>query len=221
MGYTSSEAVGVVANIGGTEYQDNPTSTGRIVDGIEVEIRDDAGHAVPDGIEGEIHVRSPYVMLEYWRNPEATRATIKPGRWLAMGDIGRLEDGRLYINSRARDMILVNAENVYPIEIEYRLDAHPGVIESAVVPVDDPLTGQAVKAVVVVGEEAPTSDELEAWCRETLAPYKIPTHWDFKCERLPRNPTGKILKNLLQGGEASHFDDGAASMPEAIGEDSL
>jgi acyl-CoA synthetase (AMP-forming)/AMP-acid ligase II len=200
MGYTSSEAVGIVANIGGAEYRENPTSTGRIADGIEVEIRDDAGRALPEGVEGEIHVRSPYLMLEYWRNPEATKSAIKPGRWLAMGDIGRIEGGRLYINSRARDMILVNAENVYPIEVEYRLDAHPGVIESAVVPVDDPLTGQAVMAVIVIGEgEAPGADELEAWCRKTLAPYKVPTRWTFRRERLPRNATGKVLKSMLQG----------------------
>ena len=203
MGYTSSEAVGVIASIGGTEYQHNPTSTGRIVDGIEVEIRDAAERVVPDGVEGEIHVRSPYIMLEYWRDPNATKAAIKPGRWLAMGDIGRIENGRLYINSRARDMILVNAENVYPIEVEYRLDAHPRVIESAVVPVDDPLTGQAVMAVIVVGDgEAPSEDELASWCRETLAHYKVPARWVFRRDRLPRNPTGKVLKSALQPGRS-------------------
>ena len=98
-----------------------------------------------------------------------------------MGALSRVEGGRLYINSRARDMILVNAENVYPIEIEYRLDAHPGVIESAVVPVDDPLTGQAVKAVVVIDDdETPSVDELESWCRETLAAYKVPVRWELR-----------------------------------------
>jgi acyl-CoA synthetase (AMP-forming)/AMP-acid ligase II len=210
MGYTSSEAVGIVASIGGSEYRENPTSTGRIVDGIEVEIRDEAGNPVPDGVEGEIHVRSPYIMLEYWRNPEATDATIKPGRWLAMGDIGRLEGGRLYINSRARDMILVNAENVYPVEVEYRLDAHPAVVESAVVPAEDPLTGQAVRAVIVVGGQAmPKKGDLEAWCRETLASYKVPTRWEFRSEPLPRNPSGKILKGLLVGRDENRFDDGA------------
>ncbi len=221
MGYTSSEAVGIVANIGGAEYRENPTSTGRIADGMEVEIRDDAGRAVPDGMEGEIHVRSPYIMLEYWRNPEATSAAIKPGHWLAMGDIGRLEDGRLYINSRARDMILVNAENVYPIEVEYRLDAHPGVIESAVVAVDDPLTGQAVKAVVVIDDaETPSTDEFVTWCRETLAPYKVPTRWDFRRDRLPRNPTGKVLKGMLVGNESDRFVDGSRSAEALASEES-
>ena len=212
MGYTSSEAVGIVANIAGTEFVKNPTSTGRIADGITVEIRDGAGRALSDGVEGEIHVRSPYLMLEYWRNPEATRAAIKPGRWLAMGDIGRIEGGRLYINSRARDMILVNAENVYPIEIEYRLDAHPAVIESAVVPVDDPLTGQAVMAVIVVGDDAvPNADDLAAWCRETLAPFKVPTRWEFRRDRLPRNPTGQVMKNTLLGKDDNRFVDGSKS----------
>jgi acyl-CoA synthetase (AMP-forming)/AMP-acid ligase II len=74
-----------------------------------------------------------------------------------------------------------------------------------VVPVDDPLTGQAVMAVIVIGEgEAPSADELEAWCRKTLAPYKVPTRWTFRRERLPRNATGKVLKSMLleKDGEA-------------------
>lgn len=118
-------------------------------------------------------------------------------------------------------MILVNAENVYPIEVEYRLDAHPGVIESAVVPVDDPLTGQAVKAVVVVGDGgAPGEDEFESWCRETLAPYKVPTRWELRRDRLPRNPTGKVLKGMLVGGEGSRFVDASHSTPGMAVEES-
>ena len=87
-----------------------------------------------------------------------------------MGDIGRIEDGRLYINSRARDMILVNAENVFPAEIEYRLDAHPGVRECAVLGVDRRADRQAVKAVVVA-DAGPRSTPrtLRAWCGEALA----------------------------------------------------
>jgi acyl-CoA synthetase (AMP-forming)/AMP-acid ligase II len=85
-------------------------------------------------------------MTEYWRDEEATRAVLKRGRWLAMGDVGCIRDGLLYINSRARDMILVNAENVFPTEIEYRLDAHAEVRESAVIGVEDPVTGQAIRA---------------------------------------------------------------------------
>jgi long-chain acyl-CoA synthetase len=123
---------------------------------------------------------------------------LKPGRWLAMGDIGRLEDGWLYINSRARDLILVNAENVFPTEVEYRLDAHPDVIESAVFGVDDDLTGQAIRAAVVLRPGASVSaDELTSWCRAGLAGYKVPAQWDLRGEPLPRNASGKILKREL------------------------
>lgn len=113
-------------------------------------------------------------------------------------------------------MILVNAENVYPIEVEYRLDAHPALVESAVVPAEDRLTGQAVQAVVVVGDEPVLSEgDLETWCRETLAPYETPTRWEFRREPLPRNPSGKILKGLLVGRDENRFDDGADSKSKA------
>lgn len=198
MGYTSSEAVAVVTRIQGQEMRDHPTSAGRVIETTSLEIRDPEGRPVAEGVDGEIHVRSPYLMIEYWRDAEATRAALKPGRWLAMGDIGCVRDGRLYINSRARDMILVNAENVFPTEIEYRLDAHPDVRESAVIGVDDPSTGQAIRAVVVVAEGTTlTADTLRAWCREAMAGYKVPTQWEIRHEALPRNASGKVLKREL------------------------
>jgi acyl-CoA synthetase (AMP-forming)/AMP-acid ligase II len=166
----------------------------------ELEIRDADGKALPDGVEGEIHVRSPYVMLGYWGNPAATAAALRPGRWLATGDIGRLEDGLLYINSRARDMILRNAENVYPVEIEYRLEQHPSVREATVFGVDHEEWGQAVKAVVVPETGATlANDELARWCGETLAAYKVPTEWELRAEPLPRNASGKVLKDVVRG----------------------
>jgi long-chain acyl-CoA synthetase len=126
---------------------------------------------------------------------------MKPGRWLAMGDIGRIEDGRLYINSRARDMMLVNAENVFPTEVEFRLDAHADVVESAVFGVDDALTGQAIRAAVVIRPASTvTTADLAAWCREAMAAYKVPTQWDVRVEPLPRNASGKIVKRELEPG---------------------
>ena len=199
MGYSSSEAVAVVTRIQGEEMRQHPTSAGRALATTTIEVRDADGCPVPEGVDGEVHVRSPYVMLEYWRDAAATRAALKPGRWLAMGDIGCIRDGRLYINSRARDLILVNAENVFPTEVEYRLDAHPAVRESAVLGVDDDLTGQAIRAVVVVDERADVDAEiLRAWCREGLAGYKVPVQWDLRHEPLPRNASGKVLKRELE-----------------------
>jgi acyl-CoA synthetase (AMP-forming)/AMP-acid ligase II len=206
IGYGSSESVAVAAAIRGSDYDQHPTSTGRPVPTVEIEIRDAEGKPVPEGVEGEIHIRSPYVMLGYWRKPEATAQTIKPGRWLATGDIGRFENGLLYINSRARDMILKNAENVYPVEIENRLEKHPAVREAAVFGVDHPEWGQEVKAVVVPEPGAdPDPGELARFCAETLAAYKVPTAWEIRREPLPRNPSGKILKNVLAGEAESAF----------------
>jgi acyl-CoA synthetase (AMP-forming)/AMP-acid ligase II len=206
IGYGSSESVSTAATIRGSDYDLHPTSTGRPVATVDIEIRDPEGKALPEGVEGEIHIRSPYVMLGYWRKPDATRETIKPGRWLATGDIGRIENGLLYINSRARDMILKNAENVYPAEIENRLEKHPAVREAAVYGVDHPEWGQEVKAVVVpeLGAQ-PDPRELARFCGETLAAFKVPTAWEIRSEPLPRNASGKILKNVLAGEASSAF----------------
>jgi acyl-CoA synthetase (AMP-forming)/AMP-acid ligase II len=94
-------------------------------------------------------------------------------------------------------MILVNAENVAPTEVEHRLEAHPLVAEAAVFAIDDALTGDAVCAVVV-SDALPDVVELDAWCRETLAHYKVPTRWHVLTERLPRNASGKLLKDEIR-----------------------
>ena len=206
LGYGLSESVSSATTIMGAELRDRPTSVGRPLPTVEVEIRDAEGKPQREGVEGEVHIRSPYVMLEYWRKPDETAASIRPGRWLASGDIGRLEDGYLYINSRARDLILRAAENVYPAEIEHRLDAHPGVAESAVVGVDHPELGQEVKAIVVPAADAELDpEELTRWVGEVLAAFKVPSLWEIRSDPLPRNAAGKVLKNVLQGAATNAF----------------
>jgi acyl-CoA synthetase (AMP-forming)/AMP-acid ligase II len=206
LGYGLSESVATVAMIGGEELEERPTSVGRVQPTLSVEIRDPEGRVLPEGREGEIHVRSPYTMLGYWRDEEATRKAIKPGRWLATGDVGRIEGGYLYINSRARDMILRGAENVYPVEIEHRLEAHPAVTEAAVIGVDHPELGQEVKAIVVLEPGARVEpEELARFVGEKLAPYKVPSRWELRDEPLPRNAAGKVLKNVLAGQAQSAF----------------
>lgn len=199
MGYTSTEAGAVIASIGGPEFERHPTSTGRVSLTVEVELRDASGRPVAPGEEGEVHVRSPYVMLGYWNDVKATAAALRPDGWLAMGDIARFEGDLLFINARARDMLLVSAENVSPTEVEYCLEAHSRVLEAAVVGVDDPLTGDAVCAVVVVdSSDSPEPAELEAWCRRSLAHYKVPSIWHLTDEALPRTPSGKIVKPAVR-----------------------
>ena len=138
------------------------------------------------------------VMLGYWNKPDVTAETILKGRWLKTGDIGYMEEGRLYINSRVRDLIIRSAENVYPAEIELRLDTHPSVEESAVVGIEHPELGQEVKAIVVQkqGREA-TAEVLTSWVAETLAYFKVPAHFEFRTQPLPRNSVGKVQKHLI------------------------
>ena len=138
-------------------------------------------------------------MLGYWRDPDATAGALKPHGWLATGDIARVDQGRLFINSRARDLILVNAENVSPVEVEYVLESHPQIREAAVLAVDDELTGDAVMAVVVA-EPGGTADveALQAWCSEKLARYKVPTRWHIHDGDLPRTASGKLQKHRIR-----------------------
>lgn len=209
MGYGSSESVAVATMIGGPDLEEHPRSCGTTTATFEIEIRDENGRPVPDGTDGGVYVRSPYTMLGYWNDPETTVATLADDGWLSMGDIGRIEDGFLTLNSRARDMILRAAENIAPAEIELRLAAHPDVDEAAVVGVDHPELGQEVKAFVVPRSGATlTEADLEAWTGETLAPYKVPSLWEITTDELPRNAAGKVVKTALTGERAlDQFED--------------
>ena len=206
VGYGLTEGTAFATLNAGEELTADPSSVGRPVPIVEVEIRDERGLAVDDGEEGEIHLRGPLVMREYWEDPDATRSAIRPGRWLNTGDVGCLRDGRLYIASRKRDLILRGGENVYPFEIEQRLEAHPAIAEAAVIGVDHEELGQEVKAVVVfeVGQQL-SAEEMQGWVADSLAYYKVPSQWEPRNEPLPRNATGKVLKNALRDAQDSTF----------------
>lgn len=173
-----------------------PETVGRPIIGVSVAIRDPEGNDLPDGAEGEICVRSPYVMLGYWNDPAATAAALDSERWLRTGDFGVLRDGRLFLAGRRSDLVLRGGENVYPTEIEYVLDEHPAVAESAVFGVADPDLGQAV-AAVVVSTGPVTAEELREFAAARLAYFKVPAHWRITPEPLPRNATGKVLRRDL------------------------
>jgi acyl-CoA synthetase (AMP-forming)/AMP-acid ligase II len=206
VGYGLTEGTAFATLNAGEELTDDPSSVGRPVPIVDVEIRDEQGRALAEREEGEIHLRGPLVMREYWEDPEATDAAIKPGRWLNTGDVGRMQDGKLYIASRKRDLILRGGENVYPFEIEQRLEAHPAVAEAAAVGIDHEALGQEVKAVIVFekGQEIAT-EELERWVADALAYYKVPSVWETRKLPLPRNATGKVLKNALRDAQDSMF----------------
>lgn len=208
LGYGMTECTGMATINFADELEARPTSVGRALPTLRVEIRDEDGRPLPESREGEIWIHGPLVMREYWRRPEATAETLVAGRWLRTGDVGRLEGGHLYVDSRARDLILRGAENVYPAEIELRLEAHPEVAEAAVVGVDHPELGQEVKAIVVPREGARLDpDALRAFVAEKLAYYKVPAHWEIRRDPLPRTATGKVLKHVLTGAANRFVED--------------
>jgi acyl-CoA synthetase (AMP-forming)/AMP-acid ligase II len=203
IGYGQTECAALATINNGQELVDFPTSVGRPLPTVELEIRDPEGRPVSEGEEGVVCVRGPMVMPGYWRRPEETAATITTDRWLRTGDIGRMEGGRLYLSSRKRDLIFRGGENVYPVEIEKHIENHPDVEECAVIGVDHPELGQTVKAVIVARPGHVVDVEaVRAWCAAELSYYKVPEDWEVREGALPRNAAGKILKDLLRDSRA-------------------
>lgn len=149
------------------------------------------------GEVGEIAVKGPQVMVGYWKNQEETENVLRDG-WLYTGDMGYMdEDGYFYIVDRKKDMIIAGGFNIYPREVEEVLYEHPAIQEGVVVGVPDPYRGETVKAFVVVKEgKQVTEEELNTFCRENLAAYKVPRSYEFRKE-LPKTVIGKILRRQL------------------------
>jgi acyl-CoA synthetase (AMP-forming)/AMP-acid ligase II len=207
-GYGSTESGGLVSYAPNFLLKHAVDCVGPPLPGIDVRILADDDVDLPEGQEGNIVVRSALVMRGYWRNPAANDEVFLDGGWLRTGDFGRLEDGLLYIASRRRDLILRGGENVYPFEIENRLEEHPSVAEAAVYGVDDTTYGQVVHAAVVVRDgDVVDVDELRRHCAEVLSSYKIPDVFVLRTEPLPRNPTGKVMKHVLGGAAENVFEE--------------
>ncbi len=198
VGYGMTETSGTVSMLQPPVPEGRASSVGTAVAGTEIEIRDTSGEPVADGEVGQIWARGAQVFLGYWDDPDATAAALDDRRWYASGDFGRIVDGYLHLESRLRDLIIRGGENIYPIEVENRLVEHPAVAEAAVVGVDHATLGQEVKAVVVLRDGASaTEDEVRRWVATELVSYKVPALVEFRSE-LPRNDTGKVLKNQLE-----------------------
>ncbi len=208
VGYGLTECAGLATMALGPVLAEHPDTAGRVLPGNDVAIFDDEGKRLADGVDGNICVRGPNVMLGYWRNEEATREAFFDDGWFRTGDIGQFRDGLLFLASRKRDMIIRGGENIYPLEIENRIDDHPDVVEVAVVGVDHRELGQEVKAIIVpkpggtIGEQA-----IKDFVAETLAYYKVPSHIEIRSEPLPRNATGKVLKQVLLGEAENTFSE--------------
>ena len=168
-----------------------------------VRIVDGEGNDVPQGEEGELWFGGPNITPGYWGNPEATQNAFAGGQWLRSGDIGRQDDdGYYYIAGRIKDMFISGGENVYPAEVENVLAAHPDILEAAVVAVPDEKWGEVGCAYVMAqpGHDIPADADITAYCREHLAPYKVPTQFVVVPE-FPRTAAGKVQKHLLHTGD--------------------
>lgn len=200
IGYGMTETNGFGPGNNGDDYVAHPTSTGRARTTImDVEIRDEAGRPVPVGQRGEIWMKGPMLIRGYWHRPKETAETIVDG-WLASGDLGRVdEEGFLYVEDRAKDMVLRAGENVYCAEVESAVYDHPGIYEAAVLGVPHERLGEEVACVVhAKAGETLTATELQDFLSERLAAFKVPSRIAFTEDRLPRNPSGKILKRELR-----------------------
>ncbi len=197
--YGLTECSTAIAAATAADLEQHPGTLGRPILTVAVEIRDPLGAPVPDGTEGEVCVRSPFVMLGYWEDEAATAAAITADRWLRTGDYGILEAGMLRLTGRRSDLILRGGENVYPTEIEQCLDEHPAATECAVIGVAHPDLGEEVAAVVVVGPNASiTEQQLSEFAATRLAYFKVPTKWRITEEPLPRNATGKLARRSIE-----------------------
>jgi long-chain acyl-CoA synthetase len=202
-GLTESSSVATVIN--GADVRAKPDSVGPPMPVVEIRIIDANGDALGPNETGEVLIKGPIIMPGYWGKPEATAETVIDG-WLHTGDVGHLdEDGYLFITDRAKDMIIRGGENIYCVEIEQRLVDHDAIADAAVIGIAHPELGEEVKAVVQVASgETITEDEVKAWVADALADFKVPEYVALTDDKLPRNASGKLLKNVLRGeGEVS------------------
>ena len=180
-----------------------PDTDARIVD------PEDPDREMPQGESGELAIRGPQVMRGYWNKPGETAMVLRDG-WLLTGDLAKMDsDGYFSIVDRKKDMILCSGYNVYPREVEEVLFMHPAVAEAAAIGVPDPYRGETVKAFVVLKTgEAATQDDIIAFCKERLAPFKVPKQVEFTAD-LPKSLVGKVLRRELRERELAKAKAGA------------
>jgi len=209
--YGMTEAGSVYCLMPPGEAVKRPGSVGKPVPPAEILCTGADGNAVPAGEVGDVRMRIPGRPREYFGDPEATSRTWIDG-WLVTGDLGRIdEDGYLYIVGRSKDVIIRGGNNIHPTDVEHAIQQHPAVREAAVVGLPHPVLGEDLLAVVTMrpGRSA-TGDELHRHTLELLAKYKVPRRWEF-VDELPRNATGKVLKEELRRRYADNDRPGSAA----------
>ncbi len=197
--YGLTECSGGAAVLSAERALDKVGSTGLPMFHTDIRVVDSSGQDAAPGEIGEIIIRGPHVMREYWNNPQASAETVREG-WLHSGDLGRFDDeGFLYLLERKKDMVISGGENIYPAEVESVLGELTQCAEVAAIGMPDPVWGEAVCAVVRLKQgQSLTLGEVVAHCSGKLGKYKIPKKLVLTEEPLPRTPTGKLLKRVLR-----------------------
>jgi long-chain acyl-CoA synthetase len=159
---------------------------------------DDPENEVPPGEPGELAIKGPQIMMGYYKRPEETAHVLKDG-WFYTGDISLIDDdGYVSIVDRKKDMIIAGGYNIYPLELDDVLMAHPRVLEACTIGVPDEYRGETVKAFIVTNEgETLTEEEVTLYCKENLAAYKVPKMFEF-IDELPKSAVGKVLRRKLK-----------------------
>ncbi|MGI6512909.1 MAG: AMP-binding protein [Syntrophomonadales bacterium] len=198
-GMSETTSLGITQPIQGVK---KPLSIGIPYPDTDVKLVDlNTGETVKQGEIGEIWIKSPLVMKEYWNNPEETAEQLKDG-WLRTGDLAYMdEDHYIFIVDRSKDLIIAGGYNIYPRDIDEVLFKHPKVKDAITVGIPDEYRGETVKAFVQpVADVEVTAEELIAYCREHLAAYKVPRIIEFRSE-LPRSNVGKAFRRKLRDEE--------------------
>ena len=198
-GYGATETSSVSTSNGAEDYLARPDSVGPATPGCDLRVIDESGNVLPVGAIGELEIYGGNVIKGYWNNPEGTAKAFRDG-WYRTGDIVRMdEEGFVYLLDRAKDMLIRGGENIYCVEIEDALLAHPDIIDAAVIGIPDRVLGELVGAVVQLkpGTHV-TVEQILDHLRPRLAAFKMPVRIDIRAEEMPRTASGKIMKRELR-----------------------
>ena len=198
-GWGITETSSLITTFGGPDYAQNPESAGPPIPVCEVKAVDEKGHEVPTGELGELWVKGPNVVKEYWNRPEASAESFTDG-WFHTGDIGKIDaDGLVYIVDRLKDMIIRGGENIYCAEVEAAALEHPAVQGACVFGLPHEVLGEEVACVIQTAQDKEINSEtLKEHLLSRLAKYKVPSHIWIQKDPLPLGPTGKIQKKELK-----------------------
>lgn len=198
-GFGLTETAPFVAVLDSTNSVRKNGSVGKPPMHVDIRIVDERDQDVPIGEVGELLVKGPNIFKQYWNMPDETSTALR-NDWFYTGDLAKFdEEDFLYIVDRKKDMIITGGENVYPIQIEQVLFRHPSIKEVAIIGYPDEQWGESIKAVIVLNDDVDqlSLEDVQSFCEGKLARFKIPKQIEI-IDKLPRNATGKVLKNVLR-----------------------